>query len=87
MTAYEYEGFTISEHMMDALQRYIRDRIPPGGFLMAVLENNLASAVGRADLINRRNLPAFAAYLYNNAPSDCWGSPEKVAKWLAAREV
>lgn len=80
---YEFQGFTISDDMMDGLQRYIRHGVQPGQFLMAVLSNDLKEACARADLGNMRNLPAYVAYLYNKAPAPCWGSPEKVLAWLA----
>lgn len=83
---YRFQEFYISDRMMGGLHRYINERIKPGDFLTAVLENNLSEACSRADDENIKNLPAFVAYLYNNAPSTCWGSPEKVAEWLK-REV
>ena len=33
----------------EALDRYVNDRIPTGGFLHAVLTDRLFDAVGRAD--------------------------------------
>jgi hypothetical protein len=82
MTEYTFRGFTISEHMMAALRRYIDEKCPVGNFLTAVLSNNLSEAVARADEENLKNLPAFVGYLYNEAPSLCWGSPERVKEWL-----
>ena len=79
--AYEFNGFHIPDYMMGGLRRWIELGIEPGDFLHAVLTNDLRRAVERADSANMRNLPAYVAYLYNNAPSQCWGSPEKVAAW------
>lgn len=72
----------IPSHMHGGLYRYLVSGIEPGDFLMAVLENNLREAVGRADHINQPKLPDYIRYLYNYAPSKCWGSPEKVAAWV-----
>lgn len=78
----------IPSHMHGGLRRYLDDKIAPGGFMMAVLENNLKEAVGRADHMNLRALPEYVSFLYNYAPRNCWGSPEKVATWLSEeREV
>ena len=82
MKRYEFQRYYIPQRMMGGIERYINDRIPPGDFLMAVFQNNLSEAVGRADEENMANLPAYAAYLYNEAPQGCHGSPEKVKKWL-----
>lgn len=83
---YTFRQFTIPEHMLGGLCRYIEEGVSTGGFLRAVLENNLSEAVGRADEENLANLPAFVGYLYNEAPKDCWGSPEKVDKWLKDKQ-
>lgn len=68
--------------MMPAIRRYIDKGIEPGGFLAAVICNDLRGAVGRADAENLSQLPAFVSYFYNDAPSSCWGSPEKFEAWL-----
>ena len=58
-----------------------------GDFIGAVLRNDLKEAVGRADEEALDNLPHIVAYLYNDCPSDCWGSTARVADWngLTAR--
>lgn len=76
----EYEG--IPDTTIEALARYVNDKIPPGGFLLAVLENDLKEAFGRADIWNRGALHSIVSYLYNEVPSTCWGSPDRVRAWL-----
>jgi len=68
----------------ESLDKYANERVPPGGFLQAVLENNLMEAMGRADEFNRVALFNICKYVYNNLPVDCHGSPEKVKRWLNA---
>lgn len=80
---YKFREWEIPDRMMGGLKRYVENRIPPGDFLMAVLENNLKGAVGRADDENLANLPAFVVYCYNEIPSNCWGSRAKVEGWLS----
>ena len=76
----------IPERTLDGIKRYVEDRIPPGGFLTAVLENNLKESFSWADKENREVLYEIVRYCYNELPYGCWGSPEKVKKWLS-REV
>ena len=64
--------------------RYVDLRCPTGSFLRAVLVNDLKEAVFAADEENLAALPAIVYYCYNEIPSDCWGSPKKVAAWLTA---
>lgn len=71
----------IPAHMRGAMLRWIEYGIYPGGFLTSVLENDLAGAVGRADVVNINKLPDYVRYLFNDAPSGCWGGPDKVRAW------
>ena len=82
--AYTFRNYYIRPDMVDALRRYVEHRIEPGSFLMAVLSNDFMEAAGRADEENAANLPAFAAYVYNEMPGSCHGSLERVIKWLNA---
>lgn len=84
---YFFRGMVVRPDMRAALDKYARNRHPIGGFLTAVCSNDLHEACGRADEGNAPNLPAFVAYLYNECPSACWGSPKKVRAWLAQGPV
>jgi hypothetical protein len=79
---YKFYRWEIPDRMMEPIRRYIENGIKPGDFLTAVIENNLSEAVGNADYENLENLQAFVGYFYNKAPAACWGSPEKVKKWI-----
>ena len=83
--AYQFRDFFIPDYMMGAITRYVEKGIPPGGFLTAVISNDLAGAVSRADDTNIRNLPAYVGYFYNHLPSQCWGSPERMKRWTEER--
>ena len=74
--------YYIPARMMEGIIRYIDKRIKPGDFLTAVITNDLTEAVSRADEENMQNLPAYVNYFYNEAPSPCWGSKEKMEEWL-----
>ena len=78
---YEFNEFYIPERMMRGLQLYVEQGILPGSFLQAVLRNDFKEVCGQADEENMRNLPAYAAWLYNVAPAACQGSMEKVDAW------
>jgi hypothetical protein len=82
MMRYTFHHYYIRENMMESLTRYIAQGCPVGDFLSAVLANDLSDAVGRADDENMANLPAYVAYLYNEAPPACRGSREAVRSWI-----
>ena len=79
--SYKFREFYIPERMMPGIERYVQDRVMPGSFLQAVISNDLRLACANADEENLRNLPAYIAYLYNETPSGCWGSQEKMIYW------
>jgi hypothetical protein len=78
----EYDFREIPQYMHGGIIRYIEDGIMPGDFLSSVLQNDLKGACGAADQNNKHLLWDYVAFLYNNAPSMCWGSPEKVKAWV-----
>lgn len=74
----------VPEHNIDALWLYVNHGIETGGFLRAVLENDLMESFGHADIENRHHLFEICSFIYNELPTGCHGSCEKVQKWLAS---
>jgi hypothetical protein len=66
----------------DTVRLYIERGIPGGGFATALFENDLLGAFNKADLSNQRAMLAYAEFLYNEAPAESHGSPEKVSAWI-----
>lgn len=73
----------VPEDMRESLCAHLCIGRPVGHFLTAVLSNNLYEAAGRADPLNAVALADYAKVLYNDAPPDSFGSPEKVTAWRA----
>ena len=85
MTKYGIPGY-----MQEGLTEYFENRRPPGGFLTAILENDLMGAVARADDTNINCLRSYGTWLYECAPmrsSGIWGSKEAVENWLNGKEI
>lgn len=76
---YDYDK--LPAHMRSGMRLWIERSILPGGFLTAVLKNDLRDAAGRADSINAGLLYFYVGWLHNEAPMRCWGSPEAVRAW------
>lgn len=68
------------------LIEYLTRRRPTGGFLQAVLSNDLKGAANRADLENRHFLFEIVFFLFNHAPAGAWGSVQLVKEWLSSKE-
>lgn len=83
----DFDGYDVPEHTKGTIERYILDRYAPGGFLTAVLANDLYGAIGRADEMNSYALKDICGWIYNRAPRDCWGSYEIVKKYLETPKV
>ena len=87
MTLPSYTGGTadwslIPEHMVGAVRRYIEHGIEPGNFLASLLCNDLQGTFGAADSINGTRVRDYMVFLYNFAPTGCWGGPEKYLAWV-----
>jgi hypothetical protein len=72
-------------HLHSALVNYVINHKRPGEFLTAVLENNLVDAMRRADDESRESLYHIVGFLVWEVPGACWGSPERVHRWLSQK--
>jgi hypothetical protein len=77
---------SLPPHLQESFQLYIERRVPTGGFLTALLSNDLKETFARADNHNRHLVYDIVFWLYNEAPMPCWGSPENVQAWLHPKE-
>jgi hypothetical protein len=82
MQDYQTNIDMLPPHMREGMLDYIEKGYAPGGFLMAVLCNDLKGAAGRADSVNQRYLLQYAQYLMWYVPHICWGNEEKVMAWI-----
>jgi len=73
--------YKLPKHLQDSMKIYVEDGIRSGGFLTAVLSNDLRGAVNIADSGNIKLLPDIITWLYNEVPQSCWGSTENVENW------
>lgn len=65
-----------------ALERYTNERIETGGFLRAVLENDLRCAFKRTIPGSEHQLRALIDYCFEHLPRRAWGTPDAVRLWL-----
>ena len=72
----------IPDYMRAGLCKYIVYGVEPGGFLSAVLSNDLGRACGKADNSNMWVLPMYMAWLYNEVPGISWGSGQLFEGWM-----
>lgn len=72
----------IPERIMQNLLYYVKGEEHPGGFLYAVLCNDLFGAVGKADKEMKPLIPLLVQYIHWEVPSGCHGSPEHVKAWM-----
>lgn len=77
-----YEYSKLPEGLQGGMQRYLEHGILPGHFLTAVLENNLFSAVMRADSTNLSLIADIVKWIHNEAPGNSHGSEAIVIEWV-----
>lgn len=77
----------LPERMLVPLNRYIEHGIQPGGFLQAVIDNDLREAAGLAEGNDLLFLTDCVRHLYANAPINTWGSPFIVLEWVRLKRL
>lgn len=70
-----------------AINNYLDHGLRPGSFLRAVLENDLHTAIARADADNREALGHIVAWVCKWAPYESFGNPVNVDKWLTKKLI
>lgn len=73
---------TAPNRLGPSLMRYIEHGLLPGGFLTAMLENDLVGAAKLADEYNVLILGDIILWIVENLPLESHGSPEAVSKWI-----
>lgn len=72
---------TGNNYLDEGLENYLMHGLKPGGFLTAVLANDLFGAANRADHWNRQRLPEIVNEILHKVPSLAIGSYEAVDDW------
>jgi hypothetical protein len=63
------EKYHVPAHITASLFRYLNHQIPPGGFLTAVLRNDLRGAINLGDDEAVAGLPGLVRFIYNCVPA------------------
>jgi len=71
--------------MIGGVLRYMNYGLEPGGFLSAVIRNNLADSFAAADESNTRQLREWVQWFYMYAPAISWGSEKRMNDWIEHR--
>ena len=77
----------IPEYMRRGMKLYLEYGEQPGGFLTAVLANDLHFAVKKADVNNRFHLLQYIDFFLGELPDRAWGSYENVYYWMIHRKA
>ena len=78
-----YPGLWPHVHVdcQEAIFNYLLHGYEPGGFLVAVLVNDLYAAACKADFVNVEHLGYVAKFVVQALPTMCYGSAERVRNW------
>jgi hypothetical protein len=80
-SSFVFDDSGVPEHTQKTLENYLLDGLPPGGFVEAVLTNNLFRAVSNADSVNSQRLWEITRWVLKYAPALSWGSKERIRAW------
>ena len=76
-----HQRYGVPRYTLECLERWSEDRLPPGGFISAVLRHDLFAAVAAGDPDNLDCLVEIVQVVYNYLPADCHGSREAMEEW------
>jgi hypothetical protein len=80
-TPFYRDALWIPPAIKAAIDEHVLNGRTPGNFVQAVLENDLAAAVLKADQTNYLMLGAIVGYCFNTLPYSCWGTKQAVEYW------
>lgn len=83
LVRFSFHNKGIPPYMQKGVFEYITEGVAPGGFLTAVICKDITGMMQSADNTNMWLFPVYYAFFYNCAPEACWGSKEKMDKWLS----
>lgn len=72
----------MNAEIKEAIDRYTKFGLQPGGFIEAVLGNDLMSTFSRADENNLADLKEIVAYIREDVPIGARGTIQKVSQWI-----
>lgn len=77
----------IPQRVLESLYDYVNNRQPTGGFLYAVLTNDLMTAIGKADKESLAAIREIVVFIHMEIPASCYGSHEAVNAWINGRVI
>lgn len=72
---------TVPAHLHEGIRRWVDDGIVPGGFLQAVICNDLYIATSVSGYSSESKLPEIVRFFVWCVPAACWGSPDALKSW------
>lgn len=82
----DFAGYGLPDLSEQALYNYFVHGLEPGGFITAVLANDLLAASAKADHWNKSLITQYAKWLAFRAPPGSYGSYDAVRGWLSKNE-
>jgi len=70
----------LPHHLEPGLRNWLIHGVKPGGFLTAVITNDLEQAVVRMDIFSAATLKQLVLWLVNHAPEGSYG-PKALTAW------
>ena len=76
----------IRQDMKKSLDRYVDNKLKPGGFLTAVLENDLVGSLSRADVDNLRDIKDIVIEARHDTPKPEFSSMHEMLAYVLGQE-
>lgn len=77
--------YAVPERIVRGIKGYVEDHRPVGHFIQAIICNDLAEAINRADDEVVTCLQGIVRLFYNQVPSNAWRSKKNYEKWISGK--
>lgn len=74
------------DYMREGIENYLEHGVMPGGFLTALLSNELMESFARADENNIRAMSQWVMFVFSEIPMNARGSLEQMESWCKHRQ-
>ena len=82
----DFDGYTISDYTVSALENYVYHHLAPGSFLTAVLTGEpKAVCLGYADAWNTKTIDEILRFVNEQLPPGIHGTPQAYIDWVWRR--
>lgn len=85
LTAKSNKIYKLEDNAIEKFDNFYKKGIVDSKFFWALFCNDFIGVIRFANAFQLIHLPAYAVYLHDNIPHICWGTKNRVERWIKKR--